>query len=455
MLKIFILGQMETRKEKNVYYLSLSEKHGEELSQFVSRNESKFCRDVKELNLEEEKRVASEGADMILDEELYGSLALSCLSSQYKDQIVAVVCTGAWGNTTSRNFIDKSIIDAKKFFKSGEMKKFFESGEMTKLLESGRMTKLFESGKMTHFFESGYVRKLLESGYMRKFFESIDMNKFFESGEMTKIIESGETRKFFESGEMRKFFESGGMSKFLEAGEMKKLLESGEMSKFFESGEMSKFFESGEMKKLHESGEMTKLLESGEVTKFFESIDMKKFFESGCMTKFVKSGSMTKSLESFGTSELFESIDVKKFESLDFQITELETIFRSTRQIQKFFHKFIPNENKEELISGHNFDGIKVEEWIFDDEEQLKKALNERILRLIQIEGCKEGEIGLFQPCKFGKPQLINNIFHNSINLRSLEFPVMIVVDPNKSEIYLCLSRAICHLIVFTVIDLD
>jgi hypothetical protein len=160
-----------------------------------------------------------------------------------------------------------------------------------------------------------------------------------------------------------------------------------------------------------------------------------------------------KFLESSAVKKFFESVNMEKFKSLDFQVTELQTVFRSTRQIQLFFHKFQDDENKTDLFSGHNFDGIKVEEWIFDDEEKLKKALDERIQSLIQIEGCEEGKIGLFLPPRYQKPQVINNIFVDNFRLRSLEFPVMIVVDPNASEIYLCLSRAICHLIVFTVTD--
>jgi hypothetical protein len=149
----------------------------------------------------------------------------------------------------------------------------------------------------------------------------------------------------------------------------------------------------------------------------------------------------------------YNSIDVKEFESRGFLITELQTVFRSTRQIQSFFHKFRRDEDKGELISGHNFDGIKVEEWIFDGKEKLRKTLDERIQRLIQIEGCERGDIGLFQPRQYENPQVINNIFNDNIHfeLRSLEFPVMIVVKPYEYEIYLCLSRAVCHLIVFTV----
>jgi DNA helicase IV len=144
-----------------------------------------------------------------------------------------------------------------------------------------------------------------------------------------------------------------------------------------------------------------------------------------------------------------DSIDVKKFELMGFLITELQTVFRSTRQIQLFFHKFHPDEDTKDLINGHNFDGVKVEEWIFDDGEKLKKMLDERIERLIKIEGCEVGEIGLFQPREYEKPQPINNIFISSGQLRSLEFPVMIVVKPYDSAIYVSLSRAICHLIVF------
>jgi hypothetical protein len=72
---------------------------------------------------------------------------------------------------------------------------------------------------------------------------------------------------------------------------------------------------------------------------------------------------------------------------------------------------------------------------------------------LIQIEGCERGEIGLFQLLKYGEPQLINNIFHNYHSIRSLQFPVMIfVLQPEEDGIYLCLSRAVCHLIVFTTV---
>jgi hypothetical protein len=270
MLKIFILGQMKTRKEKILYYRSLSDEHMEKLSEFVSRNKSKFCREVNELEFEEGwETVASEGADVIFDEEDDGSLALSYLCSQHEDQIVALVFTGWWGNGTSRNHRNE-----------------------------------------------------------------------------------------------------------------------------------------------------------------------------------------------------YRAIDVEKFESRGFLITELRTVFRSTRQIQKYFHEFNYDENKGEVISGHNFDGIKLEEWIFDDEEKLKKALKERIQRLIHIEGCEGREIGLSLPWRwrYEKPQLINNIFNNYGYLRSLEFPVMIVVneiedepdedEPDEDEreyLYLRLSRAVCHLIVFTL----
>ncbi len=214
MLKIFILGQMETRNEKKVYYWSGSGEHQKKLTEFVSRNESKLCREVED-GWGEESIIASEGADVILDEESDGSVPLKCICSQHEDQMIALVCTGWRGNVTSRDYMDK-----------------------------------------------------------------------------------------------------------------------------------------------------------------------------------------------------YYSTDVKEFKSRGFLITELQTVFRSTRQIQSFFHQFRRDEDKGELISGHNFDGIKVEEWIFDGEEKLKKALDERIQRLIQIEGCEEGEIGLYQPWEYEKPQLINNIFY-------------------------------------------
>jgi hypothetical protein len=258
MLKIFIFAQMEKRKEKKLYYWSWSGEHEKKLSQFVSRNKSKFCREV-EVGRGEQEIVASEGADVISDEEYGGSRAVWHYSSQHEDQIVAVVFTGDRGNVTSRNHRDE-----------------------------------------------------------------------------------------------------------------------------------------------------------------------------------------------------YNSISVKKFESRGFIITELQTVFRSTRRIQLFFQTYNLVENEGELFSGHNFDGIKREEWIFDSEKKLEKALNERIERLIQIEGCEEGEIGLFQPWTFGRTQQIKNFFDNSHGsgygeLRSLEFPVMIVVQPGEPEVYLCLSRAVCHLIVFTV----
>jgi hypothetical protein len=146
-----------------------------------------------------------------------------------------------------------------------------------------------------------------------------------------------------------------------------------------------------------------------------------------------------------------DAIDVIRFESHGFCITELQTVFRSTRQIQKFFHKFNLDENKNDLISGHNFDGVKVEEHIFYDEKTLKDTLEERIRWLIEIEGCEVEKIGLFQPEKYEKPRLVGNIFNNYFTLRSLEFTVMIVVEPGQKAIYLALSRAICHLIFFTV----
>jgi hypothetical protein len=256
MLRAFILGQMETRKEKKVYYWSWSEEHKKKLSDFVSRNESKFCREVKKLEWEEWKRVASESADVIVDEEVNGSRPLLYLSSQHDDQIVTFVCTGERGNVTSRNHRDKYGI---------------------------------------------------------------------------------------------------------------------------------------------------------------------------------------------------YTIHVREFETRGFQITELQTVFRSTRQIQLFCHKFHPDQNKGELISGHNFNGIKVEEWIFDGWEKFEKALKKRVQRLIQIEGCEEGEIGLFQPqgWRYERPPLINNTFNDSFKLRSLEFPVMIVAEPGEFDIYFSLSRAVCHLIVF------
>jgi hypothetical protein len=253
MLKIFILGQMEKRREKKVYYWSWNE-HMKKFTDFVSKNESKFCREVKKLGKwkKDSERAASEGADVILDEELDGSHALDCLSSQHEDQFIVFVCTRWTGNATSRNHRDECY-----------------------------------------------------------------------------------------------------------------------------------------------------------------------------------------------------PIDVEKFESRGFLTTELQTVFRSTRQIQLFFHKFNRDQNTGELISGHNFDGIKVEEWIFDCEEKLKKALKERIRRLIQIEGCEREGIGLFQPWRYEKPQLINNIFDEFYQLRSLEFPVMIVVEADGDDVYLSLSRAVCHLIVF------
>jgi hypothetical protein len=249
MLKIFILGQMRSRQHKKIYFWSFTSKHEEKLAEFVSRNKSKFCREVKN-HFDRENALGSQGHDVIFDEDIGGPIGLP----QHDDQIVAFVLNGLGGNYSTRKDI----------------------------------------------------------------------------------------------------------------------------------------------------------------------------------------------------SEI--NFDQNQFEAWNFQITELRTVFRSTRRIQIFLHKFDNNENKNDLISGHNFDGVKVEEYIFKDSRTLKKALDERIRKLIENEDCKKEDIGLFRPEKYRQPRLItkNTTAIDAHLLRSLEYPVMIAVEPDVDEMYLAASRAICHLIIFS-----
>jgi hypothetical protein len=64
MLKIVILRQMETRRERRLHHWCWSGVHGRELKEFVSRNEGNFCRQVRSSCSWEIKAIASEGAEL-------------------------------------------------------------------------------------------------------------------------------------------------------------------------------------------------------------------------------------------------------------------------------------------------------------------------------------------------------------------------------------------------------
>ncbi len=72
------------------------------LKEFVSRNEEKFCRQVKLPGYSESKTMTSEGADVIFDQEVGSAAALSSLSFQRDDRIISFAFTGSDGSVTSR-----------------------------------------------------------------------------------------------------------------------------------------------------------------------------------------------------------------------------------------------------------------------------------------------------------------------------------------------------------------
>ncbi len=161
-------------------------------------------------------------------------------------------------------------------------------------------------------------------------------------------------------------------------------------------------------------------------------------------------GSITHGLQ----ASVWDTVNDSALKERNFLLTELKTVFRSTLQIQRWFHHFDDDRISNSLISGHNFTGIAVEEWIFT-EERIVEAVNERIRILLEVEKCKPSHIVLYLPMPkhrechrhiVSDPLKVITAFSE---LRSMEFPVVILVDPGMVDIYLSASRAQCHLIVF------
>ena len=68
-----------------------------------------------------------------------------------------------------------------------------------------------------------------------------------------------------------------------------------------------------------------------------------------------------------------------------FQITELGTVFRSSKQIQVLLRS-VHSKMNTAIVSGHNFYGVKVEIHNFENEGLIMDALKQRIDRLIDTE---------------------------------------------------------------------
>ena len=154
-------------------------------------------------------------------------------------------------------------------------------------------------------------------------------------------------------------------------------------------------------------------------------------------------------------------------------VTELRTVFRSSRQIQRYFfeHSNLKASISLDSLSGHNYDGVKVETHDFPNFESGLRFVEERLMKLVGIEGCRETDIGLvyypFIDGEYKKSEQIKQIdqrirqrftnisvYDHYMHVPSLEFPVMLIVDePSDSRRrFLLASRAICHLIVCNVI---
>jgi len=154
-------------------------------------------------------------------------------------------------------------------------------------------------------------------------------------------------------------------------------------------------------------------------------------------------------------------------------VTQLRTVFRSSRQIQRYFfeHSILKAFHFLDSLSGHNYDGVKVETHDFSNFQSGLRFVEQRLMKLVGIEGCRETDIGVvyhpFIDGKYKKSEQIKQIdqrirqrftnisvYNHHLQVPSLEFPVMLIVDePSDSRRRLLLaSRAICHLIVCNVI---
>jgi len=154
-------------------------------------------------------------------------------------------------------------------------------------------------------------------------------------------------------------------------------------------------------------------------------------------------------------------------------VTELRTVFRFSRQIQRYFFEHSDWEASISLdsLSGHNYDGVKVETHDFPNFESGLRFVEERLMKLVDIEGCRETDIGLvYDPFIDGNDkkskqikqidqricQRFTNIsvYYDCMQVRSLEFSVVLIVDELSvaGRQFLLASRAICHLIVCNVI---
>ena len=109
--------------------------------------------------------------------------------------------------------------------------------------------------------------------------------------------------------------------------------------------------------------------------------------------------------EPFFIGQHYAPIDEQSLRE-SFQIIELGTVFRSSKQIQVLLRS-VHSEMNTAIVSGHNFDGVKVEIHNFENEGLMMDAVKQRIDRLIDTEQCKPIEIGLYYPSwDFRFPQI-------------------------------------------------
>jgi len=140
----------------------------------------------------------------------------------------------------------------------------------------------------------------------------------------------------------------------------------------------------------------------------------------------------------------------------NYYIMELKTTFRSTMQLEKFQPSgellASPDGRRPRIrYSGHSFDGIRVEQLPYGDQTELVQLLIERIQRLIQVDHCQPGDIGIYMKNKPGSLTLSYKIpvFTEKTQLLSVEFPVLITIDLAENETSIVTSRANCHLIQY------